>query len=42
MVLRETEGEMAYHVRFPGHTLQILESRLDWADLEQAKLEEMA
>lgn len=42
MVLRETEGEMAYHVRFPGHTLQILESRLDWADPEQAKLEEMA
>lgn len=42
MVLRETEGEMAYHVRFPGHTLQILESRLDWADPDQAKWEQTA
>ena len=41
-VLRETEGEMQYHVRFPGHTLQILESRLDWADPEQAQLEQSA
>lgn len=35
-VLRESEGEMAYHVRFPGHTLQILESRLDWANPQDA------
>ncbi len=39
-VLRETEGEMAYHVRFPGHTLQILESRLDWADPEYGRQQE--
>ena len=38
-VLRETEGEMAYHVRFPGHTLQIRESSLDWANPEDADLE---
>lgn len=39
-VLRDSQEEMAYHVRFPGHTLQILESRLDWADPEQAQWEQ--
>jgi len=39
-VLRESDDEMAYHVRFPGHTLHILESRLDWADPELAQQEQ--
>jgi len=39
-VLRESDDEMAYHVRFPGHTLQILESRLEWADPELAQQEQ--
>lgn len=31
-VLRDTPGGVAYHVRFPGHTLQVDEASLDWAD----------
>jgi len=39
-VLRDAPGGVAYHVRFPGHTLQIAEASLDWADPEQRALEE--
>lgn len=39
-VLRDAPGGVAYHVRFPGHTLQIVEASLDWADPEQRALEE--
>lgn len=31
-VLRDAPGGVAYHVRFPGHTLQVAETSLDWAD----------
>ncbi len=30
-VVRDAPGGVAYHVRFPGHTLQVLETSLDWA-----------
>ena len=37
-VLRDAPGGPAYHVRFPGHTLQIAEPSLDWANPEDAEI----
>lgn len=39
-ILRDAPGGVVYHVRFPGHTLQIAETSLDWADPEIRALEE--
>lgn len=39
-ILRNGPDGVAYHVRFPGHTLQIAETSLNWADPEIRALEE--
>lgn len=39
-VLRDAPGGAAYHIRFPGRTLMIAETSLDWADPEIRALEE--
>lgn len=39
-VLRDAPGGVAYHVRFPGHTLMIAERSLEWADAAMRAREE--
>lgn len=39
-VLRDAPGGVAYHVRFPGHTLMISERSLEWADAAMRAREE--